>query len=137
MATVNDTAHYFDIDRTGLAPPPEALVALVRKVAAERQYNGPERRQSPRHALPNLFVLAIPLDEEQRPCGAPFRAVCRDISVHGISIFHTATVTAPMMALEVTDHYGGKIQVILNVLRRRPVGEYFELAGSFTQKLSF
>jgi hypothetical protein len=63
-------------------------------------------------------------------------AVSRDISVRGIAMFHTRRVAAPRLALEITDPFGATVRVIMNLLRCEAAGDYFELAGSFTRRLS-
>jgi hypothetical protein len=96
-------------------------------------YQGPNRRKEKRHPI-NVSVRTTPLDENLHPAGDPFITTTRDISNGGIALIHSETVPAPFLAVELKDLEGVWFQAAVEILRRRPVGPFFEIAGKFVVK---
>jgi hypothetical protein len=119
-----------------LIHPQEELVAFVQRVIAHTAtLPGIERRTEPRRPV----VLPAPaqaIDEHLRPRGEPFVAITRDLSTRGIAIYHVRPVAAgSLLALELEVAPGDTMQVVLEVLRCRPAGEFYEIAGTFLTKV--
>jgi hypothetical protein len=82
--------------------PPEGVATFIRRVIrGEKFYPGPERRTSLRYPI-TMPVKAIPLNEKQERAGEAFLAVTRE-----------------------------QLHVILEVVRCRQTGPFFEIAGRF------
>lgn len=114
------------------APAPQAGHAdfIKRLVASAKQYQGANRRAEPRHTL-GVAVRVAAVDEAHKIIGTDFVAVTRDVSARGVSLYHTQPVTDKLLALEFELPGGEKRQLLLDVLRCRPVGPLFEIAGQF------
>jgi hypothetical protein len=135
MAATLSSGVLFDFDRASVAPPPEALARFAQRTLANQDgFNGHERRTEVRHSIA-INVLAIPLDANFDKCGEPFVAVTRDISASGIAIFHNRDVAVKFLALEIADPWGNPLRLILNVLRTRPLGLFYEIAGRFVMRM--
>jgi hypothetical protein len=78
-----------------------------------------------------VAVPAEPLDEMFSPAGKPFTAVSRDLSIAGISLYHTQPVRQRYLALELTACMGDKLRAVIDVNRCRRVGFLYEIAGAF------
>ncbi len=102
--------------------------------SAARGFPGQDRRREPRYDV-CLHVIAIPLDEQQAACGEPLVGVTWNISASGVAILTERRVQADCLAVEIGHPRGGVVRMILNVLRSRQLGNYFEVAGTFSQRL--
>ncbi len=115
--------------------PPEAIAAFVERVIRHsKYYEGPDSRTEPRYAV-RLRVAAVPVDEDLQKIGEPFVAVSRDISGSGIALYHTRDISERFLALELSAPAGDKTYVLLEVLRCRTVGLFYEIAGKFISKI--
>jgi hypothetical protein len=114
-----------------LPDPPEAMVGFLER-AFEPIDGVDERRQDDRGSLLATLV-AIPLSDSFEPCDEPFKAAARDASAGGLSLLHTRAVAADYLALcwPSLASPPRNIQVVLRVNRRRPMGPFFEVAGTF------
>src|SRR6266705_3263207 len=82
--------------------PPQPVVTFIRHVIrSEKFYAGPERRMHLRYPI-TLPVKVTPLTDELEPCGEPFIAVTRDVSVGGLCLYHIQPVKAHYLQLELT-----------------------------------
>jgi hypothetical protein len=64
------------------------------------------------------------------------RMVTRDLSKNGISLISDQPVTTELLTLEITDRDGQKaLSAIMQPLRCRPIGRWYELAGKFISKV--
>lgn len=88
-----------------------------------------DRRAIPRCPV-SILVKATPLNDQQQPAGEPFTAVTRDISLQGICMHHVAPVQCRYLQLELGDS-GNSQLTVMEVLRCRAVGSFFEIAGRF------
>jgi hypothetical protein len=114
----------------------DQLVAFVHDLLNRKsRYAGPERRSAKRHVV-IMDVPAVPLDKAMRPAGDPFVAISRNISTTGISLFHTAQIHAPYLALELRDEVKAtSIRAAIEVVRCAAKGQLFEIAGKFVYKI--
>ena len=122
-----------------LIHPPEDISTfvdnLIKRLTQEGlYYQGPDRRREPRHAVA-IQMSAIPLDDGLQPVGNGFVATTRDISSAGISLIHFDRLDCPFLAVEIAIPRERSFQAAVEVLRCRPIGPYFEVAGKFVTKL--
>ena len=137
MATLTLPAHdsLFHCDAASLLHPPEAIAQFVqRMIRNAKYYEGPERRLERRYALA-IPMAVVPLDNAFQRAGDMFVAVSRDISTRSAAMFHTRKVTTRHLAVELTVPCGEKLRVVLEVLRCRPVGMFYQIAGQFVSRL--
>jgi hypothetical protein len=114
-------------NRETLAAPPKSLVDFIGKLLAD-EYEGPQRRDSQRHAVV-MPVAAMPVDDKFQPSGEPFAAITRDLSTAGLRLFSTRATNSEFLAVELTPPSGQTIQVVLKVLRCKAIGRFYEIAG--------
>jgi hypothetical protein len=114
-------------DRNAVSDPPRSLVAFVTKLLAE-DYKGPQRRAFKRFPV-ILPVVAIPLDDKFQSRGMAFTAITGDISTAGLRLFSTRAASSKFLAVELTPNSGQDIQVVLQVLRCKLIGRFYEIAG--------
>ncbi len=108
-------------------------VAELRQPACRHQidaYEGPERRCGLRHPL-LVSVQAQAIDAQGVRIGAPISGISRDLSASGISILTTTPISGRFVLLRLTRKDVGTMDVMLEVLRSRPIGPFFETAGRF------
>jgi hypothetical protein len=108
----------------------EAPVELQQFAKEEtfHQQGGHERRRFRRYSL-ITNVIAVPLDEELRPVGPQFVALSSGMSVDGLRLIHTQPAAFDRLFIEID---GQPVRFVLSVLRSRPVGCCFEIAGRLT-----
>ncbi len=97
-------------------------------------YAGLEKR-SEKRCYVSLPVTATPTNEKLQPVGDSFYAVTRDISSQGITMFNTRTVDSSFLVLELMDPDGPKLKAVMEVLRCRPIGRFYEITGEFVTKM--
>jgi hypothetical protein len=112
--------------------PPTAMVKYVERFCSSIEGDGCRRRA--RRATLLATVTAIPLGSGFKTCGEPFNAIARDVSETGICMLHTRAVTANRLALQWQQltSPARTISIVVRMLRCRPVGPFYELAGEFT-----
>jgi hypothetical protein len=111
--------------------PPERVANFIRRVIrGEKFYPGPERRQSLRYPI-TMPVKSTPVTDHYELCGDVFLAVTRDISLGGLCMYHLAPVTARYLQLEITNNNDEHLSVLMEVVRCRQTGPFFEVAGRF------
>ncbi len=115
-------------------PSPELFRFAEAAAANQRPYDGAERRTEVRRSIA-VAVLAKPVGIDLTPVGEPFIAVTRDISTNGMAMFYTAPVTAKYLIVEFDDFAGGRCRMFFAVLRCNPVWGYFEIGGTFLNRL--
>ncbi|MGO8691059.1 MAG: PilZ domain-containing protein [Thermoguttaceae bacterium] len=119
-------------DRRTLPDPPPSLVAYVAELLAT-EYEGPQRRGSRR--LPVVVpVVAMPLDNNFRPMGTTFAAITRDLSTGGLRLFSTRAANSKFLAVELTSSSDENMQVVLEVLRCKAIGRFYEIAGKLVAR---
>ena len=116
-------------DDTLLAPPSAAIIEFVKERAATKA-GWREMRRSKRIPV-QLEVAVLPLNESHRPSGRPFLAVTRDVSMDGLCLMHTRPAPIAALLVEIERPNDAPLYVVLNVLRNRPIGPFYESAGEF------
>ena len=116
---------------SGKLPPQPECLRFVQQVIRHSQS---DRRAIPRCPV-SILVTATPLNDAQQPAGEPFMAVTRDISLQGICLHHVRPVDCHYLQLELGDSGDGQLTV-MEVLRCRAVGSFFEIAGRFVGSAS-
>jgi hypothetical protein len=114
-------------DRTALAEPPAELWSFAKKETSHQRC-GHERRRQRRFSL-ITNVIAVPLTRDFCPAGEPFVAVSSGMSIGGMRLIHTAPAPSEFLLLEIDRQ---PVKLLLTVLRSRPVGPCFEIAGRLT-----
>jgi hypothetical protein len=94
-----------------------------------------ERRREERYPV-SIAIPAIAVDEKYRPLGEAFQVLTRDVSTRGISLIHTEPVKAQFLAIELPVPEGAKTQLVIRVLRCRPVERFYEIGGQFVARLT-
>ena len=92
-------------------------------------------RRSEERFYATLPVTATFEDKSQsvRTC---IRMVTRDLSKNGISLISDQPVTSDLLTLEITDRDGQKaLTALMQPLRCRPIGRWYEVAGKFISKV--
>ena len=136
MTALTFSEGLFSLEPKSLAAPPKAIADFVeRAVRNSKYYDGPEVRSERRYAV-SMRVAAVPVDEHLNKIGEGFIAASRDISSRGIAIYHTRRTTDRFLALELSGASGENMHVLLAVLRCRPVGLFYEIAGKFVSKIA-
>ena len=107
----------------------DELVEFIQNAAID-PFAGDERRSQPRYPLA-LPVQARPVDHAGKLAGAAVAGVTRDVSMAGISVLLVAPTRAEHLLLEMTDNARQPVHAILEVLRERPLGPFWEVAGQF------
>ena len=143
LTAVTSTADFpmlFKFSKRSLVHPSEELKAfvdgLIERLTAEGlYYKGPDRRRELRHTVA-VDVNVVPLDNELQPIGEGFAATTRDISSGGLSLIHFDRLDCPFLAVEITTPGDERpFRAAVEVLRCRPIGPYFQVAGKFVTKL--
>jgi hypothetical protein len=112
------------IDHRALAEPP----AELRQFAKEETFGqeaGRDRRRYRRYSL-ITNVIAVPLDERLCPVGDPFVSLSSGMSVDGIRLIHTDPAQSDYLFIAIESQ---PVRFVLSVLRSRPVGSCYEIAG--------
>lgn len=123
-------------DHKALKPVTVAQRRFVLGLVADsvRTEQADERRQRDRFRMVTS-VPAIAVDEECRPIGEPFMLMTRDISTTGIALVHTEPIDAKRVVVEMTGAAGECIQIAIEILRSRRVGDFYEIGGRYVAKL--
>lgn len=107
---------------------------FVRRIADETLRHHAEERQFPRYKL-TIEVWVQPVDSNFVPLGDPFTAVSRDVSTGGIGLMHTRAIRDQYLWLRLITHGGGVMNVVVEVLRCRPIGVFYDIGAKFVAKL--
>ncbi len=109
-------------------PANESLGRLVETVLPS-PYAGPERRTAPRRSV-LIPVRVQRLNGEFEPTGEAEEALLCNISMSGAMYVHTQAMGSQYISLSFPEQY--EIEpLIMEVVRNRPMGTYFEIAGTF------
>jgi hypothetical protein len=90
------------------------------------------RRQQKRFAVA-LRAIAIPVDQHVSPVDEAFTAMTLNISQSGLALIHTRAVNHRYLLIELDDPQ--QTQVVLEVIRSRHVGRFYDIAGRFVTRL--
>ncbi len=83
----------------------------------------------------DLPVRVMPLDDNLVPCGEAYEGTAHDISTGGLGMVHHQAIETRYLALEFAAPSGDKIQVVLEVVHTRPVGDCFASGGRFVRRI--
>jgi len=122
----------YQFDHRRLADPPQTVAQFV--ASLDTSADEADQRAAERHAVCRAAPV-LPLDDNLHPAGSAFTSLVRDISKSGISLIHTEPVDAPHVVVELPMANGTKVQLVVQVLRRRSIGPYFEVGGRFITKV--
>ena len=111
---------------------PGAIARFIARMVSE-EYEGTERRGARRY---DIMVAAhvVPVDEDFRSLGEPVQAMTRNISTTGIALISSAPLAGKLLAVDLSDAGDRRIQMVMRVLRNRPIGQFFETAGPFVTR---
>jgi hypothetical protein len=117
-------------------PAPE-LREFVERLAAEVTREQIEERRHPRHPRHRLMteVWVQPVDKNFDPTAAAFMAMTRDISADGIGIVHNRAIRDRYLWLRLKTPSNQRMNVVVEVVRCRPVGNFYDIGGRFVAKL--
>jgi len=116
-------------DLSTLEKPAAELREFVRKLPSSPA-GAAEKRQSAR--LPFVVeLLCTPFDAEQRQCGMPFLALCRNVSMGGVSVFHSRPTAAKYLLVRLDRGEKGPFQVLVKILSCDPLEQFFHFRGQF------
>jgi hypothetical protein len=121
-------------DRKKLVHPPEAIANFVKRAVGGMKPEH-ERRGTPRYPLV-VPAIAVPMNERLRPVDEPFAALTRNISKTGLCLVHTRAGLAELLAVELSDLQGETMQLVMRLLRCRPMNRFYEVAGAFLIRMA-
>ncbi|MGM0486615.1 MAG: PilZ domain-containing protein [Planctomycetota bacterium] len=132
---LNDTIRPLNVDvqHAQVQRPPDEIARFVNRLI-EPSYQGSEKRSRERYPI-CIPVVALPLDEKFRPVGDPVVSMSRNLSTDGIALIHNRALKPKYLILELSSNDGTPIQMVLEVLRCRSVGRFFEIAGRFLMRM--
>lgn len=107
-----------------LAESSEEITALIRRLTddAQKDFLVDRRRE---HRYPLLVPISV------TPVGGTgFTAVTRDVSRRGISFLHTSPIDSHYVYLRFSELLDTPA-IVVEVLRRREIGPFWEIAGAF------
>jgi len=123
-----------DIDCDDRSVPAEEINALLKRVESFSRRLA-HRRLSPRNPL-SVSVPVIPVDEHEQPVDQPFIALSRDISASGICVINAQSGHAKYLVVELRAPGLKSIRLVVEVLRRKRIGRFYEIAGQFIRRAS-
>lgn len=117
-----------------LAEPPQAVLNFLERNFEEPGAGG-DRRKTSRVSL-LATVVGVPVNRQFEPCGEAFKAAARDVSQGGMSMLHTRAISSEHVALrwQSLASKNSFIKVVMQVVRCRPMGPFYELAGQFIMR---
>ncbi|MCG8583246.1 MAG: PilZ domain-containing protein [Pirellulales bacterium] len=92
---------------------------------------GDNRRRQKRYAV-NIKAAALPVDERMSPTGEGFLAMTFNISQSGLALVHTRAVNDKLLLIQLDDKQ--HTQVVLEVIRSRHAGRFYDVAGRFIRR---
>jgi len=120
-------------DRSMLERPSDELLEFVRSLPAP-VIGAAENRKSARFPCV-AEILCTPFDAEQRQCGEPFIAVSRDVSMGGVSVFHTRSAPAQYLLVRLDRGDQGPFQVLVEVLGCDRLKQFVQYRGRFVNRV--
>jgi CheY-like chemotaxis protein len=117
-----------------LSEPPQAMLNFLERNFEEPGAGG-DRRKTDRVSL-LATVVAVPVTKQFEPCGEAFKAAARDVSQGGMSMLHTRAISSEYVALrwQSLASKNSFIKVVMQLIRCRPMGPFYELAGQFVMR---
>ena len=113
---------------------PKELVDFARRqVVNAILYKGDERRREERQPM-MVPVRAVEVDHNDRPLGAPFDLITRDISSNTIGLIYTEPVEAERMVVEFSIA-GTTVTLVIETIWHGPLGPFYGCAGRYIDRL--
>lgn len=114
----------------------ETLALFLQEIIVEyASYRQNIRRSEDREPV-SIPVQARQLTPELQPVGEPFHMVTRDISCHGVGLFHLENVEpGPIQLTFSSPVSGAEINLIASVEHCTPCGHYFIIGCRFSPDL--
>jgi hypothetical protein len=122
----------FDVARA--EPPPSAIADFIARILPDGCYAGPEKRDCERFPIV-APVAVMPLGNGLEPAGAPFMALTRNISRSGIGLVSTRAACTEFIAVEWPCVSGQGMQLVVQVLRCRPLRSFYDIGGKFLTRM--
>jgi len=116
------------IDRTALHRPSAGLRNFLLLLPEEKRLS--DRRKTKRFTM-IADVIVVPLDKDFRPLAEPFVACSLNVSAGGLCFYHSEPIDSTLLYVEISSPGAPNMSARMRVLRQRPVGDYFEIAGQF------
>lgn len=118
------------IDWSKFSNPPVELMIFARRLSRRSASAAAERRRDPRVIMDEV-AIAIELDENRQPIGAPFKLLVRDVSRSGMGLAHTQKVNGSFLAVTWGTLNQGRAVAVIKLLRCQNLAEFFEIGGTF------
>ena len=126
QATLEEIAE--TIDRSTLHEPSAGLREFLSSLPQAKKVS--DRRQSERFSV-IADVIVVPLDKDCRPLAEPFIACSLNVSAGGMCFYHSEPIESTLLYVEIASPGAAGMSAQMRVLRQRPAGDYFEIAGQF------
>lgn len=108
--------------------PTEELRDFLQRLSRSFPYDlVSDRRRAPRIKMHEVAV-ALSLDEHQRPAGAPFKLLVRDLSPQGIGLVHSKPLSG-RLGLVWNTRAKDRVVVECDIVRCQGLGEFFDIGG--------
>jgi hypothetical protein len=109
---------------------PQGMANFLAELAQNDEHH--DRRQQKRFKMA-IRATAIPVNERLSPLDEAFTAMTINISQSGLALIHTRAVNCRFLLIELEDKH--RTQVVLEVIRSRHVGRFYDIAGRFVTRL--
>jgi len=113
---------------------PKAIAEFVARMVPEKAHPGAQKRALDRYPVVTPIAV-MPLGDRLELVGETFMAVTKNISGSGLALVCTRAVRARYLAVEILEYAREGIQVVVHVLRCRPVRCFYEIAGRFVTRM--
>lgn len=122
------------LDKATVPAPDPALLDFAVKLDP-RDGSSVEKRTAHRHSLITL-VPAQELDDRLACIGEAFMITCRNISQSGICLLHDRAIVSDFCIVDLAHGGQPSMQILVHILRRRPLGPYLDIGAEFVHKLA-
>jgi hypothetical protein len=132
-----DRCDTIDAAAKGRAAPsilPEHVQRLTKSLSPEES-EWEDRRRHKRYPI-SIPVVALPLSLDFRVDGDALPMTTRNLSLGGVALLHTRFLDAAYLAIDFAAAGEEKLQVVLKVLRCRPLGLAYEIGGEFISRVA-
>ncbi len=126
---------HFEFDRRALLEPPGGIVEYLRRHLSSDHPFFLERRDVTRYPVA-AAVAVMPVDVHFNPLGSPWMVVARDLSKRGMGVVSSRAVRSRLLVVELSGAEDARVQLVLRVLRCRPVQSFYEIGGEFLTRIA-
>ncbi len=124
----NSLATMINFLAADLDQPTPKMVQFVNALVEADAGSDSDQRSRQRFHMASA-VPALCLNEDDIPVGEAFLIMTRNISTNGISLVHTDPIETRKLAIQLVGASDETIQLILEVVRCRPIDEYYDIGG--------